>query len=96
VGDALRRLWQRNVTEVEVTVDGAAASQKVSLKLLEKPSECVILIKVAPRLDLQSYLWFGGLPGDPLPDIHHLKVARHTKANAEGIKDCRAVAASHR
>jgi hypothetical protein len=114
VGDALRRLWQLGVTDVEVLrsefdaggydlvmaqdkvvrhiqfktimAGGKAANTKVSLKLIEKPSGCVIWIILTPELHLQSYLWFGGLPGEPLPDIRHMKVAKHTKGNAKGIK----------
>jgi hypothetical protein len=114
VGDALRRLWQLGVTDVEVLrsefdaggydvvmsyrkivrhiqfktvmMDGKAANTKVSLKLMEKPNGCVIWIVVTPELHLQSYLWLGGPPGEPLPDIRDMRVARHTKGNAEGTK----------
>jgi hypothetical protein len=67
-------------------VRGKAASIKASLKLMEKPSGCIIWIIVTPELDLDSYLWFGEGPGKPLRDIKGLKVAKHTKANAEGKK----------
>jgi len=114
VGDALRRLWQHGVTDVEVLrsefdaggydlvmsrgrivrhiqfktsmVNGKAASIKASLKLLEKPSGCIIWIMVTPELKLDSYRWLGGSPGDPLPDIRNMRVAKHTKANAKGKK----------
>lgn len=115
IGDALRRLWQLGVTDVEVlrsefdaggydlvmsyrrvvrhiqfkTVmeNGKAANVKVSLKLMEKPAGCVIWIVVSPKLDLRSYRWFGGdAPDKPLPDIRDLKVAKHSKGNAEGTK----------
>jgi len=114
VGDALRWLWQRNVTDVEVLrsefdaggydlvmsyrkivrhiqfkttmVNGKAASIKASLKLMDKPSGCIIWIIVTSELVLHSYLWFGGPPGQPLPDIQDMRIARHTKANAEGKK----------
>ncbi len=66
--------------------DGSASSVKVSLKLSEKPSGCVLWIVLTPDLGFQSYLWLGGVPGEPLPDIRDLRVAKHTKANAEGIK----------
>ena len=66
--------------------DGKAADIKASLKLMDKPSGCIIWILVTPELELESYLWFGSPPGQPLPDIHGMKVAKHTKANAEGIK----------
>lgn len=110
VGDALRRLWQLDVTDVEVlraefnsggydlvmsfrkTVrhiqlkTGKAASIKVSLKLMDKPSGCVIWINLTPELHLHSYLWFGGAPGEPFPDIRHLKVAKQTRSNTSGVK----------
>ncbi len=114
IGDALRRLWQLGVTDVEVlrsefdaggydlvmsrkeivrhiqfktaTIEGKTAGIKASIKLMEKPSGCILLILVTPALQLQSYLWFGGLPREPLPDIKDMRVAKHTKANAKGIK----------
>ena len=38
----------------------------------------------ANRVDVQ-YRWFGGLPGEPLPDLGDV-VAKHSKANAQGVK----------
>lgn len=114
VGDALRRLWQRGVTDIEVlrsefdaggydlvmshgkvvrhiqfkttSLSGKAASTKLSLKLAAKPSGCALWIIVTPELALHSFLWFGGAPGEPLPDLSKFRVARHTKGNAEGTK----------
>src|ERR1017187_595867 len=65
---------------------GKAASIKASIKLMDKPSGCIIWIMVTPELKLDSYRWLGGPPGDPLPDIRNMKVAKHTKANAKGKK----------
>src|SRR5260370_29586722 len=76
VGEALRQLWQRGVTDVEVLrsefdaggydlvmslrkvvrhiqfktimVGGKAANVNVSMKLMEKPSGCVIWIVITP------------------------------------------------
>jgi hypothetical protein len=76
----------RHIQLKTVTVDGKADSIKISLKLREKPSGCVIRIVVTPELELQSYLWFGGPPGEQLPDIRNMSVAKHTKGNAEGTK----------
>jgi hypothetical protein len=118
VGDLLRRLWQRGITEVEVLrsefdaggydlvlsyrsivrhiqfktirLGGKADSVKVGLKLMEKPSGCVIWIIVDVDLNLNSFLWFGGAPGEPLPAIAAMRVAKHTKANSAGIKNERA------
>jgi hypothetical protein len=114
VGEALRRLWRKGVTNVEVLrsefdaggydlvmshgrivrhiqfktsmAGGHAASVKASLKLMDKPSGCIIWIMVTSELELDSYRWLGGPPGNPLPDIRNMKVAKHTKANAKGKK----------
>jgi hypothetical protein len=76
----------RHIQFKTATVGGKAASFKVSLKLLDRPSGCVIGLVITSQLAIQSYLWFGGEPGKPLPDIGHMKPAKHTKANAQGIK----------
>ncbi|WP_094507405.1 hypothetical protein [Brucella thiophenivorans] len=117
VGDVLRRLWQRGITDVEVMrsefdaggydlvmargkvvrhiqlktmiKDGKAARTTIGVKLAEKPSGCVIWIIVDAGLVLNSYLWFGGEPGEPLPDISNLKVAKHSKGDATGSKNDR-------
>ena len=114
VGEALRLLWRRQVTDVEVlrsefdaggydlvmsckrivrhiqfkttSVGGKAANIKASLKLMEKPSGCIIWIFVTPELELAHYLWFGGAPNQPLPDILKMKIAKHTKGNSKGDK----------
>jgi hypothetical protein len=115
VGEALRQLWKRGATDVEVlrsefdaggydlvmsyrktvrhiqfkstTEGGKTTSVSISLKLSEKPSGCVIWIGVSPRdLEFKSYHWFGGSPGEPLPNISDLKVAKQVKADARGIK----------
>ena len=60
---------------------------KVNLKLALKPSACVIWIRFDPNtIKLGPFLWFGGTPGDKIPDITKLKVAKHTRANAQGVK----------
>lgn len=115
IGETLRRLWQRQVTEVEVlrsefdaggydlvmsyrtitryiqfktkTLGGSADEVKINLKLMDKPSGCVLWIVVTPDLLLDHYLWFGGLPGAALSDISQNAVAKHTKGTAEGTKN---------
>lgn len=114
VGDALRRLWQRGVTDVEVlrsefdaggydlvmsygpivrhiqfkvmVAGGKRAKVTASLRLMEKPSGCILWIVITPELGFHSFLWFGNAPGQPLPDISERKTATHTKANAAGVK----------
>jgi hypothetical protein len=76
----------RHIQFKTVMSNGKATDTKISLKLMEKPSGCVIWIVLTPELGLHSYLWFGGSPGEPMPDIGHMKPAKHAKANAQGIK----------
>jgi hypothetical protein len=65
--------------------NGKAANIKASLKLMEKPSGCIIWIFVTKDLEIVNYRWFGGDPYERLPDLG-IKVAKHTKGNANGIK----------
>lgn len=63
------------------------AYQTVHLALGAKPSGCVIWLRFEREtLALASFLWFGGPPGEPLPDISYMPVARHAKGNAQGVK----------
>ena len=65
----------------------ATTGVKASLKLSLKPSACVIWIRFDPKtIQLGPFLWFGGEPGMPIPDISAFRIARHTRANAEGVK----------
>jgi len=57
---------------------------KVSLALAEKPSGCVIWIGIDEQLNLKHFRWFGGLPGQPLPEIKDFKVARRETRNKAG------------
>ena len=65
----------------------STAEVKVGLALAKKPSGCVIWLWFDPKtLSLGPFLWFGGAPGSPLPDLSAFKVAKHTKGNALGVK----------
>lgn len=115
VGEIMRRLWLRRITQFEVLkpqVDDSGydlvleangvvrhvqlkssfdeartKSVRASLKLLIKPSACVIWVRFDPKtMALGPFLWFGSLPGSPMPAIHELRIAKHTRANAKGIK----------
>jgi hypothetical protein len=80
-GNVLRHI------QLKVVGAGSNASRfTVGLKLRDKPSGCVIAVVVTPDLAIVSYRWFGGQPGQPLPDIAGMKVAKHAKANASGHK----------
>ncbi len=68
-------------------LDARAAKQKVHIALGNKPSGCVIWVYFNENtLDLGPFLFFGAGAGEPLPDVASFKVAKHTKANAEGVK----------
>jgi hypothetical protein len=94
VGDVLRTLWRRGVTDVEIlrpefdapgydvvmsrgTVvrhvqlkTQAAGKVSVGHALADKPSDCVVWIGLnTDTLELGPYMWVGGTPGEPLPDI---------------------------
>jgi hypothetical protein len=63
------------------------STQNLHLRLSEKPSGCVVWLMFDPEtLKLGPFLWYGNLPGKPLPDISRLPVARHTKADTSGYK----------
>ncbi len=79
--------------QLKASYGGAkTASQKINSALAEKPSGCVIWTRAiawkdAEPVDLAvSFLVFGGAPGEPLPPLDEFKVARHTKADAQGVK----------
>jgi hypothetical protein len=63
------------------------ARQNVNVRLSEKPSGCVVWVVFdEATLELGPFLWYGGPPGEPIPDILALPVAKHTKGNAQGVK----------
>ncbi|MGF6611454.1 hypothetical protein OKW45_006376 [Paraburkholderia sp. WSM4175] len=76
----------RHIQFKVMVAGGKRASVTASLKLMDKPSGCILWIVVTDALDFHSFLWFGNSPGQPLPDLRTLKIATHTKANAEGMK----------
>lgn len=44
------------------------------------------LVFDAHTLEFRKFLWFGGVPGAPLPDMSRFRTAKHSKANAQGFK----------
>jgi hypothetical protein len=63
----------------------------INTLLASKPSGCVVFTRFdAGTLDLSRFAFFGGAPGEPLPSLDGMKAARHTKANALGVKALRA------
>jgi hypothetical protein len=74
--------------QLKASHHGAATTGvNINVALAEKPSRCVIWIRFdTESLDFGPYLWFGGAPGERLPDLSTSRHATHTKANAQGIK----------
>jgi hypothetical protein len=62
---------------------GARRSEvTASVKLLDRPSACILWIFFDPNtLLLGPFLWFGGIAGERIPPLGE-KTARHTKPNA--------------
>ena len=114
LGELLRRLWRKNVRDLEVLRpevdnggydlalehrglirhvqlksshrDAKRATITANIKLIERPSACILWISFDPdTLLLGPYLWFGGAPKERIPSFGE-KVARHTKHNARREK----------
>jgi hypothetical protein len=68
---------------------GKCRSQKVHTGLSSHRSGCVVWVVLEPAADARvrmSFLAYGASPGEPLGGLRELKVARHTKGNAAGVK----------
>jgi len=68
----------------------AAGKVSVSRALAEKPSGCVIWIGLnKDTLELGPFMWFGGVPGAPLPDVSSYPNPKRATHNAEGVRPVR-------
>lgn len=77
----------RHVQLKAAFVGAKTARQNVHVSLSAKPSGCVVWVYFNQEsLELGPFLFFGGKPGDPLPDISDYKLAKHTKGHADGFK----------
>lgn len=66
-----------------------SATSRVNIHRMlgEKLSGCVIWILFDPaNLELGPFLWFGGIPGERLPDLGSCPAATHTRHDAQGIR----------
>ncbi len=61
----------------------------VSQALAQKPSGCVIWIRVSNHLDMGPFFWFGGEPGEPLPSIDQFPSPRRPTHNKDGVRPLR-------
>lgn len=76
--------------QLKASYRGAStATQKININLEAKPSGCVVWLRFDDRtMNLGPFLWFGGTPGERMPNLGD-KIAKHTKANSQGIKTAR-------
>lgn len=80
-GDVIRHIQLKAARQ-----GAAAASQKVHRALCGKPAGCVVWIQFdEASLGLGPYLFFGNGPKERL-SVNDFKLAKHTKANAAGVK----------
>jgi hypothetical protein len=69
--------------------DAKRAAVTANVKLVDRPSACILWIYFDPdTLLLGPFLWFGGAPGEKIPPLGE-KVATHTKHNADREKSPR-------
>jgi hypothetical protein len=61
----------------------------VALALADKPSGCVIWLRVAADLQMGPFFWFGGEPGEPLPKIAHFPNPLRPTRNKQGQRPAR-------
>ncbi|MBD9481839.1 hypothetical protein IB229_02570 [Pseudomonas sp. PDM14] len=68
-------------------VGSSTAQQNIHVSLAKKPSGCVVLVYFnCETLELGPFLYYGAAPGQPLPSLESMKVAKHSKGNAQGAK----------
>jgi hypothetical protein len=58
----------------------------VAQALAEKPSGCVIWIRVTDKLDMGPFFWFGGSPGKPLPSLADCPNPLRATHNKDGVR----------
>lgn len=76
----------RHVQLKAMVAGGKRRDVNVNVRLRSRPSGCVVWMVYDPAtLQVIEYRWFGGTPGEALPDLG-TKIARHAKGNATGEK----------
>jgi hypothetical protein len=70
--------------------NGKTVNQKLNSLIVNKQNPCIIWIirnyDIKRKIFNFNYLFWGSNIDSPLPDIGRYKIAKHTKANAQGIK----------
>jgi hypothetical protein len=69
--------------QLKATVEGGKRQHvDINVRLRAKPSGCIIWMTYEPiTLGITAYRWFGGMPGEPLPDLGD-RITRHSRGNA--------------
>lgn len=68
-------------------VGAKTSRQNIHVSLAAKQSGCLVWVYFDKNnLGLGPFLFFGGKSGEPLPDLSNLKIAKHTKGDADGFK----------
>jgi len=77
----------RHIQLKATSLGSKVARFNVHLGLTNKPGGCVIVLLVDRNtLKIEHFLWFGGQPGQKLPDISGNAVGKHAKGNSHGTK----------
>ncbi|MBX9609230.1 MAG: hypothetical protein K2Y51_23665 [Gammaproteobacteria bacterium] len=80
----------RHVQLKSSATEAKTALQKLHTGLALKPSGCVIWTRFdRATLALGPFFVFGGRAGEPLPSLQDLRIAKHSKGNAQGEKKAR-------
>lgn len=76
--------------QLKATRDGGKRRNvDINVRLRAKPSGCVVWMTYDPvSLAITGLRWFGGAPGEPLPDLGNA-VTRHSKGTGLGVKNRR-------
>ena len=68
-------------------IKSTTATQKMHVKLADKPSGCIVwIIFDEDTLLFDHFLVYAGKAGEPIPDITNLKIAKHSKGDKDGVK----------
>lgn len=80
----------RHIQLKSSAINAKTSVQKVNVALWDKPSGCVVWVRFTPEtMALGPFRWYGGKPGMSLRekiDANTLSIAKHSKANAQGMK----------
>jgi hypothetical protein len=82
----------RQIQMKSTVAGGAARGQKLHMDLAQHRSGCVVwalLDELRGDRLVMTFLVLGGPPGDPMPPLDGYRMARHAKANAQGVKTFR-------